>query len=86
MRDRLDALVAEQPRDLRAAQVDPADVDAVEQPGRFSGRRGKVDADDPLDPRIGGEPAGHLRTEVACDPGDQDDPGSTHVVLRLGAA
>src|SRR5262249_7446632 len=77
---RLYALVAKQPGDLRAARVDAAHVDTVEEARPVPGGGGEADADARLDGSVGGGRAAPRRTEVPGHSGYQDDRGSTQAI------
>ncbi len=57
------------------AEADPLDVG--QQVGQLRVGWGRVDPDDAFDARVGGEPGGDVRAEVATDAGDDDDPRGT---------
>ena len=58
----------------RGTDVGLHHLDPAGQQSRDLGRRRiAIDADDPLDPGVSGEPRRHGRTEIPSDAGDQDD-------------
>ena len=67
--DGVDVLLGDHLGDHRVADVGADERDVAD----VAARRDDVDADDPVDGRVGGERAREPAPEVSRDPGDQDD-------------
>ena len=71
----VDVEVGQETAERVQVETDPFHVG--EQVGQLGVGRRRIDPDDPLDPRVGGEPGGDVRAEPATDPGHDDDPRGT---------